>query len=62
MYWFYYTATDGKYTGVRSRNVVSASTTGVTFNACSGKTGNSTTNTKNNGYIIPIKIYGVKVV
>ena len=62
MYWFYYTATDGKYTGVRSRNVVSASTTGVTFNACSGKAGNSTTNTKNNGYIIPIKIYGVKVV
>lgn len=62
MYWFYYTATDGKYTGVRSRNVVSASTTGVTFNACSGKPGNSTTNTTNNGYIIPIEIYGVKVV
>ena len=62
MYWFYYTATDGKYTGVRSRNVVSASTTGVTFNACSGKVGNSTTNTKSNGYIIPIKIYGIKVV
>ena len=62
MYWFYYTATDGKYTGVRSRNVVSASTTGVTFNACSGKAGNSTTNTKSNGHIIPIKIYGIKVV
>ena len=60
MYWFYYTATDGKYTGVRSRNVVSASTTGVTFNACSGKPGNSTTNTTNNGYLIPIKIYGIK--
>lgn len=62
MYWFYYTGTDGKYTGVRSRTEVSASTTGVTFNTCSGKPGNSTTSTANNGYIIPIEIYGVKVV
>ena len=60
MYWFYYTATDGKHTGVRSRNVVSASTTGVTFDTCSGKPGNSTTNTTNDGYIIPIEIYGIK--
>lgn len=60
MYWFYYTATDGKYTGVRSRNSVSASTTGVTFDTCSGKPGNSTTSTANNGYIIPIEIYGIK--
>ncbi len=60
MYWFYYTATDGKYTGVRSRNVVSVSTTGVTFDTCSGKPGNSTTNTANNGYIIPVEIYGIK--
>ena len=60
MYWFYYTATDGKYTGVRSRNVVSVSTTGVAINTCSGKPGNSTTNTANNGYIIPVKIYGIR--
>ena len=60
MYWFYYTATDRKYTGVRSRNVVSVSTAGVTFDTCSGKAGNSTTNTSNNGYIIPVKIYGIK--
>ena len=60
MYWFYYTATDGKYTGVRSRNVVSVSTTGVDIHTCSGKPGNSTTNTSNNGYIIPVKIYGIK--
>ena len=60
MYWFYYTATDRKYTGVRSRNVVSVSTTGVAINTCSGKPGNSTTNTTNNGYIIPVEIYGIK--
>ena len=60
MYWFYYTATDGKYTGVRSRNVVSVSTTGVDIHTCSGKPGNSTNNTSNNGYIIPIEIYGIK--
>ena len=61
MYWFYYTATDGKYTGVRSRDRVTVSTTGITFEGCSGKPGNSTTNTANNGYIIPVKIYGIKV-
>ena len=60
MYWFYYTATDGRYTGVRSRNSVSVSTTGVTFGTCYGKAGNSSTSTANNGYIIPIKIYGIK--
>ncbi len=60
MYWFYYTGTDGKYTGVRSRTEVSVSTTGVTFDTCSGKAGNSSTNTTNNGYLIPIKIYGIK--
>ena len=62
MYWFYYTATDGKHTGVRSRNVVSVSTTGVAIHTCSGKAGNSTTNTTNDGYIIPIEIYGIKEV
>lgn len=60
MYWFYYTATDGKYTGVRSRNEVSVSTTGVTFNDSSGKALNSSTRTINNGCLIPIKIYGIK--
>ena len=60
MYWFYYTATDGKYTGVRSRNVVSVSTTGVTFDTCMGKPVNSSTSTTNDGYIIPIEIYGIK--
>ena len=60
MYWFYYTATDGKYTGVRSRNVVSVSTTGVTFYTCMGKPVNSSTSTTNDGYIIPIEIYGIK--
>lgn len=60
MYWFYYTATDGKYTGVRSRNGVSASTTGVTFNTCYGKAGNSSNSTANDGYIIPTEIYGIK--
>lgn len=60
MYWFYYAGTDGKYTGVRSRNEVSVSTTGVTFDTCTGKSGNSSTSTANNGYIIPIEIYGIK--
>ena len=60
MYWFYYTATDGKYTGVRSRNVVSVSTTGITFDTCMGKPVNSSTSTTNDGYIIPIEIYGIK--
>ena len=60
MYWFYYTATDGKYMGVRSRNLVSASTTGVTFNTCNGKAVNTNTSTANDGYIIPIEIYGIK--
>ena len=60
MYWFYYTGTDGKYTGVRSRNEVSVSTTGVTFYTCSGKPGNSSTSTTNDGYIIPVKIYGIR--
>ena len=60
MYWFYYTATDGKYTGVRSRNVVSVSTTGVTFDTCMGKPVNSSRSTTNDGYIIPIEIYGIK--
>ena len=60
IYWFYYTATDGKYTGVRSRNIVSVSTTSVTFNTCMGKPVNSSTSTTNNGYIIPVEIYGIK--
>ena len=60
MYWFYYTATDGKYTGVRSRNIVSVSTTGVAIHTCMGKPVNSSTSTTNDGYIIPIEIYGIK--
>ena len=60
IYWFYYTAADGKYTGVRSRHVVSVSTTGVDISTCYGKPGNSTTATANNGYIIPVEIYGIK--
>ena len=58
--WFYYTVVAGKYMGVKSRNEVSASTTGVTFGACTTKPGNSTDSTTTNGYIIPIKIYGIK--
>ena len=62
MYWFYRTATNGYYMGVRSRTNVSASTTGATFNTCMGKPVNSSTSTANDGYIIPIEIYGIKVV
>ena len=58
--WLYYTVVDGKYMGVKSRNEISASTTGVTFGACTTKPGNSTSSTTTNGYIIPIKIYGIK--
>lgn len=58
--WLYYTVVAGKYMGVKSRNEVSASTTGVTFGACTTKPGNSTDSTTTNGYIIPIKIYGIK--
>ena len=60
MYWFYRTATNGYYMGVRSRTNMSASTTGVTFDTCSGKPVNSSTSTTNDGYIIPIEIYGIK--
>ncbi len=62
MYWFYRTATNGYYMGVRSRTNMSASTTGVTFDTCMGKPVNSSTSTANDGYIIPIEIYGIKVV
>lgn len=58
--WFYYTVVAGKYMGVKSRNEVSASTTGVTFGACTTKPGNSTDSTTTDGYIIPIKIYGIR--
>ena len=58
--WFYYTVVAGKYMGVKSRNEVSASTTGVTFGSCTTKPWNSTDSTTTNGYIIPIKIYGIK--
>lgn len=60
MNWFYYTGTDGKYMGVRSRTNMSASTTGVTFDTCMGKPVNSSTSTATDGYIIPIEIYGIK--
>ena len=62
MYWFYRTATNGYYMGVRSRTNMSASTTGITFDTCMGKPVNSSTSTANDGYIIPIEIYGIKVV
>ena len=58
--WLYYTVLDGKYMGVKSRNEISASTTGVTFGACTTKPGNSTNSTTTNGYIIPIEIYGIR--
>ena len=58
--WLYYTVVAGKYMGVKSRNEISASTTGVTFGACTTKPGNSTDSTTTNGYIIPVKIYGIK--
>ena len=60
MYWFYRTATNGYYMGVRSRTNMSASTTGITFDTCMGKPVNSSTSTTNDGYIIPIEIYGIK--
>lgn len=60
MYWFYRTATNGYYMGVRSRTNMSASTTGVTFDTCMGKPVNSSTSTASDGYIIPIEIYGIK--
>ena len=60
MYWFYRTATNGYYMGVRSRTNMSASTTGITFDTCMGKPVNSSTSTANDGYIIPIEIYGIK--
>lgn len=60
MYWFYRTATNGYYMGVRSRTNVSASTTGATFDTCMGKPVNSSTSNANDGYIIPIEIYGIK--